>query len=98
MNKFKIKFDNKTEEEVKFFLSEEGILECKLLNHYYVDTLMEDAKEYLKGYRELCVYGGNRFEKSVSTTNIKELIEFILKNRFEIELQLRGGFKKNEEL
>lgn len=90
MEKFIMTFNDGSEEEVRFILSPEGILTCRVPYPYFVDTIMENAEEYLYDLRDLCVYG----RTNLRTTNIREFIRFILKNRFDIELELRGGFKK----
>jgi len=53
---------------------------------YYVDTLMEDYKTWINGTADLCVDGGS----GTSITNMREIVDFTIKNRHEIETSLKG--------
>jgi len=57
---------------------------------YYVDTLMENAEEYLQG-RILCTNGSD----DTCILNMAEFVRFVLKHRWEIERELR---QRNEEI
>ena len=52
---------------------------------YFVDTLLEDYKGYLNG-NLLCIDGG----QNLSIINMAQIVDFIIKNRYEIEQTLRG--------
>lgn len=57
---------------------------------YYVDTLMENAEDYLLG-RQLCTHGGD----NTVIRNMDEFVRFVLEHRWEIENELRE-VNKNE--
>lgn len=71
-------------EEIKFHLTN-GILGW---GNYYVDSLMENAEEFLEGNRNLCTHGGD----DTVILNMNEFIKLVLKHRLDIEMELR----KNE--
>ncbi len=52
---------------------------------YYVDTLLKDYNMWLGG-GHLCIDGGS----NLNVLNMREIIHFILKNRYDIETALRG--------
>ena len=59
---------------------------------YYVDTLMESYPETWQEGKALCVHGGIGTE----VMNIKEIMDFTMKNRWDIENQLRGWKLKDK--
>jgi len=66
---------------IRFVLSEDGRL-CWA--GYNVDTLMENAEDYLQG-NQLCTDGGS----NTCITNMREWVRFVLKNRWDIETELK---------
>ena len=77
-----------SEKEFKFSISENGVL---VWGSWYVDTLMESAEDYLKYNTHLYLDAGAQY----LITNMAEFIRFILKNRLDIERDLR---KSPEEI
>jgi len=74
--------DSSWEDDKEFSLSDSGLL---LWSGYYVETLMEDLTMWLNG-SNLCVDGGS----NTWFVNMKEWVEYVLANRYDIEKELRG--------
>lgn len=83
MEKFIAKTNKGENREFNFKLSENGQL---VWCHWYVDTLMESAENYLKG-QGLYIDSGADY----SITNMDEWVRFMFKNRWDIEQELRKG-------
>ena len=73
------------EKETHFTLSTTPMFYlCLCWNGYFVDTLMEDAENFLQNGK-LCVDGGS----NTYITNMREWVLHVLKQRLGIEAELR---------
>ena len=80
---FTAKYNKGDDKTIPFKLSKGGFL---LWGGYYVDTLMENAEAWLNDSMQLlCVDGGT----DTCMLNMKEWVCHVLKNRHDIERQLK---------